>query len=65
MNIKDVVYREDLYPRSCESFRVKELCPVSAKKWTTLSPDTWAKFLVRLRDWSAAKLDYEFFGTSS
>ena len=43
------------------SFRVKRLWPFFEKDWRILSPDQWAKTLLRMRDWQARKLDKELF----
>lgn len=40
-----------------DQFRVKRLHPKPEHKWRILSPKEWAETLVRLRQWSADKID--------
>jgi hypothetical protein len=41
-------------------FRVMRLHPQPDKEWRTYTPDEWARFLTRLRVWSARKIDAEY-----
>jgi hypothetical protein len=40
-----------------DRFRVRRLWPSPEHSWRTLSPEDWAKALVEIRKWSAAKID--------
>lgn len=42
-----------------DSFRAKRLWPQPQVEWQEYTPDEWAKNLVKLREWSAAKIDDE------
>lgn len=42
-----------------DQFRVKRLWPQAEKAWRTLTPSEWASGLLRIRAWSAKRLDVE------
>ncbi len=42
-----------------DRFRVKRIWPKPEAAWRTLSPGEWAHGLVRIRQWSSARLDQE------
>lgn len=42
-----------------EKFKVKRLHPKPEREWRELSPQEWAELLLRMRDWSAGKIDEE------
>lgn len=43
--------------RDIDKFRVKRLWPNPQKDWQVLTPEEWAKGLVKLRLWAASKVD--------
>lgn len=47
------------------SFRVRRLHPKSETGFRTYTPQGWADCLLRLRSWSAARLDQELFAEVS
>lgn len=48
-----------------EEFRVRKIWPEPETSWKIFTPQEWAEWLVRLRKWSAAKLDIELFGSAA
>ena len=44
------------------SFRIKRLWPKYENEWRMLSPDQWAKTLLKMRDWQSKRLDKELYG---
>jgi hypothetical protein len=45
-------------------FRVKRLWPKPEANWRIMSPEEWARCLVRLREWGANKLDQGLLDTA-
>lgn len=43
--------------KDIDSFRAKRLWPKPESNWREFTPKQWAECLVRLREWSAKKLD--------
>jgi hypothetical protein len=61
-----VLYAPASYPNPADatqcdvaSFRVKRLWPCPERDWRTLNPLEWAEALLRIREWSALRLDLE------
>lgn len=40
-----------------ESFRIKRIWPAPENTWRVLSPEQWAKALLQIRSWSAARVE--------
>jgi hypothetical protein len=40
-----------------EAFRVRRIWPSPEHEWRTLTPEQWAKGLMQIRRWSAARID--------
>jgi hypothetical protein len=61
-----VLYQRSLLPnpadrrwRDLRAFRIKRLWPKPENKWRRITPSEWAQGLVRIRAWSAKRLDME------
>lgn len=55
--LADVNNPADTEWRDIKSFRVRRVWPEPETPWERISPDEWAQRLVRLRKWSAHRLD--------
>lgn len=62
-----LLYKLSPHPLACdpqwrdiESFRVKRLWPKPQAEWEKYTPEEWANGLVKLREWSARRLDGVF-----
>ena len=55
----------DFAVQDITSFRVKRIFPVPESHWRTLSPQEWAEALVKIREWSAERLDGMLFGDAA
>jgi hypothetical protein len=61
-----VLYQRSVLPnpadgrfRDLRGFRVKRLWPKPENNWRKVTPEQWAQGLVRIRAWSARRLDME------
>lgn len=61
-----VLYQRSTQPNPADprmadvsGFRIKRLYPRAEMAWRTVPPDEWANALLRIRSWSARKLDIE------